>query len=67
MLGARFSLLKDGKPVFDRALEVEVTWTSTFIGAEAIPDAANHYTLLYDQLTLKLFADPDFKAAAKAP
>jgi hypothetical protein len=67
VLGAKFSLVKDGKTVFDRHIAIEESWTSSFIGAEAIPDASNHYIGLYDQLTLKLFADPDFKAAAKAP
>ena len=31
----------------------------------AIPDAFNHYTELFSTLSSKLFADPDFRAAAK--
>jgi hypothetical protein len=67
VLGARFSLTKGGKVVFDRHLKVEDSWQSSFIGAEAIPDATNHYVQLFGSLTRTLFADPDFKAAAAAP
>jgi hypothetical protein len=66
-LGARFKLVRDGKPLFERPLKVEATWPSTFIGAEAIPDASYHFNQLFDQLVLKLVSDPDFKAAAKTP
>lgn len=66
-LSARFSLMRDGRPVFERPLKAEATWSSSFIGAEAIPDASNHFNRLFDDLVLKLVSDPDFKAAAKAP
>lgn len=64
-LGAQFTLTKDGKAVFDRHVVVEDSWESSFIGAEAIPDASNHYVGLYTTLAAKLFDDPDFKAAVK--
>lgn len=63
-LAAKFSLKKEGKVVFEKDLSVSDQWDSSFIGAEAIPDAMNHYTALYDKIVLKLLTDTDFKAAA---
>jgi hypothetical protein len=67
VLGARFSLSKAGKVVFDRRVVVEDRWQSSFIGVEAIPDATNHYVQLFGRLTRNLFADPAFQAAAAKP
>ena len=67
LLAAKFTLVRDGKTVFEKTLSVNATWNSEFIGAVAIPDAINHYTGLYPQLAQALFSDPDFRAAAKAP
>jgi len=64
-LGAKFSLTRDGKPVFEKTLWVDAKWESTFVGAVAIPDAINNYTALYDKLALSLLTDADFKVAAK--
>jgi len=64
-LGARFTLTRAGKVVFDKPLSVEANWESEFVGAVAIPDAVNHYTDLFQKLTGKLFADPDFGAATR--
>lgn len=67
LLTARFSLLRDGKVVFDKELSVHSEWSSSFVGAEAIPEAANQYGALYDKLVLALLSDADFKAAALSP
>jgi hypothetical protein len=64
-LAARFTLSRSGQTVFDKTLSVEAEWNSDFVGAVAIPDAFNHYSGLFPQLATKLFADPEFKAAAK--
>lgn len=64
-LGAKFSLVRAGKPVFEKSYSVDAKWEATFIGAVAIPDAINNYTALYDKLALSLLTDADFKAAAK--
>ena len=64
-LSAKFTLMRGGKVVFDKVLSVDSTWDSNFIGAVAIPDAINHYTDLFQKLAGKLFADPDFNAAAR--
>lgn len=65
VLGARFSLKRTGQKVFEKHLQVDSSWDSAFLGVVAIPDAANHYTMLFDQLTANLFTDPDFVAAVK--
>jgi hypothetical protein len=66
-LAATFKLVRAGQTVFKRPFQVEATWSSTFIGVEAIPDATNHFNQLFDQLVLKLVSDSDFKTAAKTP
>jgi hypothetical protein len=65
-LAAKFTLLKAGKPVFDKILSVDTVWDSNFIGAVAIPDAVDHYIGLFQALATKLFTDPDFVAASRA-
>jgi hypothetical protein len=65
-LAGRFTLVRDGKTVFDKTLRVDTAWDSNFVGAVAIPDAFNHYNGLFAQLAAALFADPDFRAAARA-
>jgi hypothetical protein len=64
-LAARFTLTRSGQTVFDKTLSVEAEWNSDFVGAVAIPDAFNQYSGLFPQLATKLFADPQFKAAAR--
>ena len=66
-LAADFTLTRDGKTVFDKTLRVDDSWDSSFLGAVAIPDAINHFTGLFEKLSLTLLADPDFKAAAHKP
>lgn len=65
-LGAIFIVTRDGREVYRKALRVEATWTSNFIGAVAIPMAMNQYTALYSDLVGKLLDDPDFQAAVRA-
>ncbi|QUD86425.1 hypothetical protein [Phenylobacterium montanum] len=65
-LAAKFTLVRDGRPVFEKTLRVEDHWDSDFMGAVAIPDAFNHYTGLFPKLIGALLADADFRAAAKA-
>jgi hypothetical protein len=64
-LAAHFALTRSGQTVFDKTLSVEAQWDSDFVGAVAIPDAFNHYSGLFPQLAAKLFADPQFRAAAR--
>ena len=64
-LGATFRVTRGGKLVFEKPLRVEDSWRSAFLGAEAIPDALNHYTALYPTLVGVLVSDPDFAAAVR--
>jgi len=66
-LGAKFSLKRGGKSIFEKDLLVTAQWDSSFLGAVAIPEAINQYTTLYDKLAAALFADGDFKIAVKSP
>jgi hypothetical protein len=64
-LGAHFSVTRGQLVIYQKNLSVHSQWPSAFLGAEAIPDAMNHYTALYDQLIQTLLADPEFLAAVK--
>jgi hypothetical protein len=46
---------------------VDRAWPSDFFADIAVPDATNHYVGLFNQLSGRLFADPDFRHAAAAP
>lgn len=64
-LAAHFTLTRNGKRVFDKAMSVNSQWESSFVGAVALPAAINNYTALYKDLAAKLFDDSDFRAALK--
>jgi hypothetical protein len=63
-LAADFRLRVNGTLVFDKEIVVEDSWPSAFMGAEAIPDAENHYSALFPKLFAALLADPAFLSAA---
>ena len=62
-LAARFRVTRGGEQVYERALDVEARWSSSFVGAIAIPEAINQYGALYKALVAKLIDDPDFRRA----
>jgi len=62
-LAAKFSVARGGAIVFDKRIEEQQTWDSSFIGAVAIPEAINHYTEMYTKLLHRLFSDEEFRAA----
>lgn len=64
-LGARFVVSKANTVRYDRQLDVEAQWESSFMGAVAIPLAAGQYEGLYRKLVGKLIDDPDFIQALK--
>jgi hypothetical protein len=64
-LAARFIVDRNGKRVYDKELVVESSWSSSFIGAVAIPRAVNEYGALYKKLTNKLFSDKEFLRVLK--
>lgn len=65
-LSARFTLRRVGALVFDKEFSAQAEWSSSFLGAVAIPDAFNHYLGLFPQLVGQLLADPGFRAAARS-
>lgn len=66
-LGARFVVVRAGKKVYEKELQVSSTWESSFLGSVAIPAAVHQYTALYRKLVNRLLADPEFKAAVGKP
>ena len=62
-LAARFQVVRDEKPVFDKEVAVEDSWESSFAGAVAIPRAIEHYGAMYRLLVAKLVDDGDFRRA----
>ncbi len=64
-LAARFTVIRDGKTVYERELVVDKSWSSSFIGAIAIPEAMDRYTALYPDLVNALLTDPAFRAAVQ--
>ena len=64
-LGARISLIRNGRPVLAKDYRVDATWHSDFIGALAIDEAFFQYNALYAQLVRKVLSDPEFISAAR--
>lgn len=72
VLSARFVVARNGTRVYDRPVQVQHDWDSSFIGAIAIPAAVDNYVAAVQKLLARLFADPEFiratgAAAAPAP
>jgi hypothetical protein len=65
VLGARFTVTRDGAQAYQGSLVERATWPSVFIGVEAIPTALNEYASLYKKLFAKLYSDADFKKATQ--
>ena len=62
---AQFVVRRDGAVRFDKVKSAHHEWGSSFIGAIAIPAAAENYPVVVKKLVSSLFADPDFIAALK--
>lgn len=65
-LGARFVVTRDGNVVYDKDLETEHEWQSSFMGAVAIPAAISNYSIAVQKLLSAFLEDPDFLAAIEA-
>lgn len=65
LLEAQF-VVKSGADVrYDKVKKITREWKGAFAGAVAIPQAANNYPLMVQQLLASLFSDPDFVMAVK--
>jgi hypothetical protein len=66
-LGARFVVTRGQAVAYDRTLQADASWESSFVGAVAIPMAAGQYQGLYRKLAGQLFEDPEFRKALARP
>ena len=64
-LAAQFVVKKGEEVRYDKVKKITRQWEGAFAGAVAIPQAANHYPLMVQDLLGALFADPDFFASLK--
>lgn len=62
---ARFRVRRDGTVRYDRVKSAHHEWESSFVGATAIPAAAENYPTVVQKLLTSLFGDADFIAALK--
>jgi hypothetical protein len=64
-IDVRFFVKRDGVVRFDKIKRVEHQWESSFVGAIAIPAAANNYPVMVQKLMSALVTDADFVAAVR--
>lgn len=62
-VGARFIMRRGDHVVYDRTLQIEHTWESSFIGALAIQAGIDNYGTTVQKLIGTLLADPEFISA----
>ncbi|RMS86242.1 hypothetical protein ALP59_01691, partial [Pseudomonas savastanoi] len=62
-IAARFTLIDGEKVEYDATKQVSSQWNSSFLGAIAIPNAANAYNPLVRDLLKALYSDPLFTQA----
>lgn len=67
MIGAQFTLTRDGRMCFRKSYVAVSNWPSSFIGAIAIPNAISNYPTAYQKLLGDLFADSQFISALRTP
>lgn len=63
---ARFIVTRDGAVVYDKVLDVDHDWPSSFLGVIAAQSAMENYVGTVQRLLGKLFSDPDFQKAVLA-
>ena len=62
-LEAQFVVKRNAEVRYDKVKKVTRQWDGAFAGAVAVPQAANNYPLMVQQLLAELFADPEFLQA----
>ncbi|MCH5651836.1 hypothetical protein PSYCIT7_022095 [Pseudomonas syringae Cit 7] len=62
-IAAHFTLINGAKVEYDATKQVSSQWNSSFLGAVAIPNAANAYNPLVRDLLKALYSDPLFTQA----
>ncbi len=66
IIRATFSIIDSGKTIYKNSAEAKIQWDSSFIGAIAIPNAAQSYPKLVTSLLRNLYSDKKFISALKA-
>lgn len=64
-VAVEFIVRKDGKETFRSTKTADNSWPSSFVGAKAIPAAAQGYVQTVEKLVTTLVADPGFQAAIR--
>ena len=62
-VGVRFTVTRNGQPVYTRDIDVSHEWESSFIGMIAIPAAVQNYVTTVQKLLGKLISDEEFTRA----
>lgn len=66
VLAATFTVRNPEAVLFQKRIAIEHQWQSSFLGAIAIPNAAESYPKMVEKLLHALFSDADFVAALKS-
>lgn len=62
-LQVRFRLAQGGNTLYEKLVQAQSQWESSFLGAIAIPRALDNYIATIQKLMGNLFADPEFVRA----
>jgi hypothetical protein len=62
---ARFLVKRDGTVRYDKVQSAHHEWESSFVGAKAVPSAAQNYPIVVQKLLAKHFGDSEFRTALK--
>ena len=63
LIKVRFTVTRGTEKRYEKDLTAKAEWESSFVGAIAIPAAAQNYEGLYRKLVGQLITDPDFRKA----
>ncbi|MGS2721011.1 hypothetical protein [Paraglaciecola aestuariivivens] len=63
VVAVKFVVTQDNVEIFQKTIQAENKFDSSFMGAVAIPNAQNSYSDLIQTLLNKLFSDPEFLSA----
>lgn len=64
-LGAKFFISRGDRVLFEKEIQEQSQWESSFMGGIAIPAAINEYTALYQKLLRRLYSDDSFRKATR--
>lgn len=65
VISADFSVRSNGSILYSKNINIKHEWESSFVGAIAIPAAAESYKVMTEKMINRLFSDRDFIAALR--